>query len=630
MTKKNFIRFIQTSLLGAAIAVALPACTDDHFDVANGGGEGSNATKTLWEQLESRPELSHFADIVSKTPYFKDEAHPSKNYTYKDVLNSTQVFTVFAPTNEAFDDAAYNSALELLKTDPYDVYLRLVGNQIAIHRYVATGTGKEELVTINSKRATFDRAAKTFKDLPLAKANIEATNGTLHTMSTLAPFAYNIYEYIKAHGDQFSELKKWITEHDTIYFSADNSVEGGSDRDGNPIYVDSVYFRTNTLFSIIDYEKANQDWLIPHKAFMGNIEAEDSVWAMALPTDAAWNAAATALTPNYVYSALYTNKEREDIGATGETLVGESAESDSLQKLSIRMDLASGLLFNARLQPRKGEDRRFWTAETFQAAEFPKMFNTRIDTFTYDKEGLQDVKNLLFDGNTNPIAVSNGLVYPVNNWRFFEPYGATDLEIEVTDRSIFQYSNLGTTRVEYVAFNNSTSALSKDSLLGSVYKDRFYYISNGTSAPSINIKLIDTEHNRQVMSNVEYEIGFVMVPDFFRANPDSIVSTNPERIAVQKNKLRAQITYNNGVTSRGAVEEKRSSNFDFEYAGTKVDTIWIDADEKPMTFTFPKSYKNIIKSYPTLNITSRSRASDLRDNYQHPFSIDRIILRAKR
>ena len=627
MTKKNFIRFIQTSLLGAAIAVALPACTDDHFDVA-GGGEGGNATKTLWEQLESRPELSHFADIVRQTPYFKDEAHPSKDYTYKDVLNGTQVFTVFAPTNEAFDDAAYNDALELLKTDPYDVYLRIVGNQIALHRYVATGTGKEELVTINSKRATFDRAGKTFKDLPLSKANIEATNGTLHMMSTMAPFAYNIYEYIKAHGSQFGELKKWITEHDTIYFSADNSVEGGSDRDGNPIYVDSVYFRTNTLFNLVDYEKPNQDWLIPHKAFKANIEAEDSVWAMALPTDAAWTAAATALAPNYVYSGLYINKEREDIGATGETLAGEGAESDSLQKLSIRMDLASGLLFNVRIQPRKGEDRSFWKAETFQAAEFPKMFNTRIDTFTYDKDALQDVKSLLFDGNTSPIAVSNGLVYPVNNWRFFEPYGATDLDIEITDRSIFHYTNLGTTTVEYVAFNNSTSDLSKD--YGSVYKDRFYYISNGTSAPNVSIKLLDTEHNRQVMSNVEYEIGFVMVPDFYRANPDSIISTDPSRSAIQKNKLRAQITYNNGVTSRGAVEEKRSSNFDFEYDGFKVDTIWTDAEGKAMTFTFPKSYKNISKSYPTLNLTSRSRSSDLRDDYQHPFSIDRIILRAKK
>ena len=101
-----------------ALMVAIPACTDEHFDVQDGntGDPLSNATLTLWQQLESKPELSKFASIVAKTPVFKDETHPIAGYTFKDVLNSNQVLTVFAPTNEAFTDAEMLEYENLLPT----------------------------------------------------------------------------------------------------------------------------------------------------------------------------------------------------------------------------------------------------------------------------------------------------------------------------------------------------------------------------------------------------------------------------------------------------------------------------------------------------------------------------------
>jgi hypothetical protein len=150
----------------AAVVAAIPACTDDHFDVRdNAGEEGANATQTIWEQIQANPQLSKFATLVEKTPYFKDETHPISKadgtpYTFKDVLNGTQILTVFAPTNNAISDEEYQELLGKCTTDPYDVYLRIVGNHITKNRYTATGTGDEKLVMVNGKKAYFSRDRK--------------------------------------------------------------------------------------------------------------------------------------------------------------------------------------------------------------------------------------------------------------------------------------------------------------------------------------------------------------------------------------------------------------------------------------------------------------------------------------
>ena len=65
MARKKVIRFIQAAFMVAAVVAAIPACTDDHFDVRdNAGEEGANATQTIWEQIQANPQLSKFATLV--------------------------------------------------------------------------------------------------------------------------------------------------------------------------------------------------------------------------------------------------------------------------------------------------------------------------------------------------------------------------------------------------------------------------------------------------------------------------------------------------------------------------------------------------------------------------------------
>ena len=62
----------------------------------------------------------------------------------------------------------------------------------------------------------------------------------------------------------------------------------------------------------------------------------------------------------------------------------------------------------------------------------------------------------------------------------------------------------------------------------------------------------------------------------------------------------------------------------FNYDGQKVDTIWVG------NITFPYSYRNLSKSYPTITIKSQTvTQKEMNEGYQRTFSIDRIILRAR-
>ncbi|MBQ7494711.1 MAG: fasciclin domain-containing protein [Bacteroidaceae bacterium] len=628
MDKQSFSSIIRTSLLAAALAVTFTACEDDHFTVNDGGGTGANATLTLWEQIQANPDLQRFRDIAEKTPYFKDEGHPVKGYTFADVLSGTQNLTVFAPTNSALSETAYNDYLTMLQgsvSDQYDVFLRLVGNHIARNRYAVTGTGAEDLVLVNGKRATFSAKDSTFKSNKLSVVNIPATNGTLHKMNQLAPFAYNVYEYIKAHGDEYGRLRDWLVAHDTLYFDSDLSAEGGSDSDGNPIYVDSIYSRENVLFGHT-YTKRGEEWVMNLRGLGGNLEREDSIWAMALPTDAAWDNAWNAMKDYYDYAETYIDKDKEDAGTSNQNFGGSP---DSLRNLALSMDLASPLLFNARLQLETPEHKGFWTAEQFKDTPMNKLFNARTDTFTVDRNATSDVKALLFGGAT-PTEVSNGLVYQVNQWNFWDTYRAKDVEVKLNSTYIFGASTNTNNNAAWVDFNNA-SAFVTDSLFGAISTDEmtskvgFMAIYNtGTAKSSMRFQLTDKERNNQVLSNLTYDVYVVMVPSFYgdQSQWDSLT------VVPKKNKCSLQIQYNDGtVNAKGIVQEQKSPKWEWTYNGEKVETILISGENG---FVFPKSYKNISRSYPVMTIESTASKKETDAEYQHTLYIDRIIFRARK
>ena len=87
------------------------ACTDDHFDVVNNPTMGGN--QTIWQNIQSNPELSEFADLLQRTRVMKNKDDRNATQSFASLLDQPQSFTVWAPLNGTFDatKAKYNQLL---------------------------------------------------------------------------------------------------------------------------------------------------------------------------------------------------------------------------------------------------------------------------------------------------------------------------------------------------------------------------------------------------------------------------------------------------------------------------------------------------------------------------------------
>ena len=199
-------------------------------------------------------------------------------------------------------------------------------------------------------------------------------------------------------------------------------------------------------------------------------------------------------------------------------------------------------------------------------------------------------------------------------------YNLTDSEIKDTEHYTYM------AHYDYMSIDNSGKFAQK---YGTVSKNgtfMSFYRNNGE--PQVSFKLRSNDEDAQVLSNLPYQVGIVLVPDFYRNNIDP--ELDPE--AVKKNRLTVTITY-----LEEDKKEKTTANLKWtdpetlkttayiDYQGAKVDTLWLDD-----IITFPNSYRNLPKAYPTIKIASQRITSTLtKQGYQSRFNLDRIILRPK-
>lgn len=240
--------------MGTAL-LAVPSCTDtwtEHYQTE----DSYTANETLWELLESREELSKFSSIVAKAKFYRDEHHAAISvvdgdtsyYTFKDILSANLPVTVWAPKNEALTEEEWNKFDAMAENDGYNLQQQFLGNHIALYRKTMTKTGKETFRLINSKFATIDYDNAMLQKSKVEEMNIGASNGLLHVLESKNDFLYNLYEYIKFSGE-VETFSKYLVKRDTTYFKEDASIEGLPDENGNPTYVDSVYFQDNMMFN---------------------------------------------------------------------------------------------------------------------------------------------------------------------------------------------------------------------------------------------------------------------------------------------------------------------------------------------------------------------------------------------
>ncbi len=672
MANNKFNKYIGAVALGVVIT-AVPSCKDDLSDFRGDGTSSPVATESLWELINSNPNLSKFASIAQKAKYWKDEKHPVKTYTYADILKSGQLATVWAPENDAISDEDYNSMLERCETDGYNLQQQFISNHIALWRRNVSTSGIDTIKMINGKNMIFDKSdtANCFiQGIPVDKKNIPAVNGTLHTIKGTTPFLYNFYEYLK-----FSSanplISKYVVSNDTTQFYKDESIEGLPDENGNPTYVDSVYRTTNILFDSYNYlpKSDAEKWDMPKKCFHARINQEDSAFIMIIPTDEAWQKAKQKLAPFYKYPQQYEDKVKGDVALKASEVpirkIGEkdSKEIDSLMNMSIEMDLAAPLVFNINKQPKV--NGKLWTLEDFinnKGATAEYLLNTFGDTlrnitgpnYTWDKTSI-------FNGNL--IKMSNGYAYEVTDWAFPLALYKPDIEVEIDGGKFYQTGMQSAFKVgtdtRTISFNNSTYADIANKY-GHVSRNNYYYLS--PSGPTVNphaeIKLrgnlpstspVVGASRADVMSG-KYDIYVVMVPewyntisakgeisqDFYEYDEETesyVIDEETGRPKINQHYIDSlanisKMCFNCYVrySKDGKKETKSSTSATITFDGSKVDTLLVFED-----FEFPYSYKNLTYSYPVLAIDGKTGGKGYKttDGFIYGLHIDRVILRSK-
>ncbi|MBQ7179905.1 MAG: hypothetical protein IJR87_01275 [Bacteroidaceae bacterium] len=636
MVKNIFNKYIGLLTIGAVI-MAVPGCTDswdDHYINESGN---TAATQTLWEIISTNPNMTKFATIAKHAKYYKDDTHPVTTYTYADMLNSGMVNTVWAPEDSDFPDAEYQKWLQMCETNGYNVQQQFMGNHIALWRHAISDDKVDSVKMINGKNLIFDKKAMTMEGIAInsSKINIPAVNGTLHIIKGITPFRYNFYEYLK-YGGELKEMGAYVVSRDTTYFSETSSIEGIPDKNGRPTYVDSVYFTTSLLRNSSYLPSVDADkWLMAWKGYSDNFMGEDSTFVMLLLTDAAWNATIEKLKPHYQYASTYEDMNKQEQQQKASTVFFTNLNPDSLQDMSLKMDITTPGLFNIHKQPKIGgvQTGTPWTIEHFiqtkgQEAEY--LLNTRYDTLrsipTWNQTDL-------FNGELKEM--SNGYAYLVNQWAFPKEFYFPDVEVEVGGSYMFYNHGVnGFWRGsgQTVTFSNNTYSYIAEKY-GRVSKNNYYRIAPEGSGVNLQgqLRLYGNFNeaytpSAQVMSG-KYDIYMVMVPDWYynisrSGQLDSVYydSAYVDSIAQKsKYKMKLQVKYNNGGS-----KDATSKQVTVEYDGMKVDTLLVMED-----FEFPYSYKNIRYSYPLLIIQQGVSTTDIRRNYTRFMNFDRVILKSK-
>lgn len=669
MIKINLNKYIGAAMVGLAL-VAIPSCTDkwdEHYEPAS--NDGTNATKTLWEQICETPELSNFRTIAEKASYYRDDTHPVKGFTYADILKSNRTLTVWAPENNSMSENEWKEWEDMCESKGYEVHSQLMANHIALYRYQLIGDDTQDLKTINGKNATFDKKKEQFQNIDIIKKNIPAKNGMLHIIKERVPFQYSLYEFIK-YGGKTPEATKFIIARDTTYFITDGSIEGFTNEDGNPEYVDSVYRTSNRLLGSDEYWPTSaselKKWIMPEKGFgrTAQLRAEDSTFIMVLPNSSAITAAKAKLDKYYNYAPMIWDEStyNSEVATASKRYNDDDKftftpeQLDSLKEMSMMMDILTPTVFNIHNQVDKSG--KVMTMEQFlQKTESQYYLNTRGDTLrsteTWNNQSL-------FPGT--PLDMSNGKAFVVDSWNFPLDFYKPDIYVEVNGAgNLFDTRNTidNTGHMEYHLFtNNNFRNLTK--MKGVVSKDGYVSIKSfdKTDKNEIYIPLYTNtaesyNKNGEVMSG-KYDIQVVFVPawydeisdlgtdeNFVHAKVDSlghVVVDSLGNVVYEFNQERAEsLTETNKFqftvyANMGKGQAQKHTTYTLnDVRITKVDTVTIGTVDFNYTYKNIRSYNNRgRKTFPYLSIKTNCSASEVKSKgYSNDYRIDRIILKSK-
>lgn len=321
-------------------AIAFSSCVNEDWNDHYSIDANIVSDQTLWAEIQANPMLKKFTWALQKTGYDAD-------------LSNAEMYTVWAPVDTASNniDTTNTSVDQLILTKEY------VENHISRYKYAASGAAMSKISFLNNKMKNFGLINSDFYlgDKKLIAKNQVANNGLLHIIEQKVPFFDNGWEFL-VRDTRLDSIRTYLYSFDKITFDASKSTPGAVNENGETVYLDSVLYNSNKMFSLL-----------------GRLDKEDSTYTALWPTNAAWIASYDKIKDYYRYFSIVSTKYT----------------ADTLQRNNARLALVKDLVFS----------------ETMQVNQNDSMISTAKNVFYHPE--------ILF-GGAEPVVVSNGLAYITN------------------------------------------------------------------------------------------------------------------------------------------------------------------------------------------------------------------------
>jgi uncharacterized surface protein with fasciclin (FAS1) repeats len=262
------------------LATTFVACSDtwdDHYDARSAAvREGS-----LWQAIEQNKQLSNFASVLKAAGYDK-------------ALASSQVFTVFAPTNDYLSSeqaaeliAAYNAEKDEVNDEDNTVVKEFIRNHVAMYNYSVAPSTQDTIVMMNGKYIALADGKVGNATFTAENSNNLYENGLLFVVDGQVTYEPNVFEYVRKDAE-LDSLASFLYSS-RFYrkeFEPRLSVPGGI-VDGRTVYLDSVFSQVNELFG--------------YNFLSARLATEDSTYWMVAPTNSVWSRLVEEYNPYFQY-----------------------------------------------------------------------------------------------------------------------------------------------------------------------------------------------------------------------------------------------------------------------------------------------------------------------------------------
>ena len=382
----------KSMMLVASGMLALASCTE--YSDYNSVPEDSNplANKTLMENILENEQLKDFASIINKAGC-------------SEILNTSRVFTLWAPADGTYDATPY------LNMDSASVMDKFIRQHLAEYSYQVVGEVNSRVATMNLKHHDFTNT--NFDDAEIKDVNIPASNGIMHILNGVSEYHPNLYEYLDIVEDCDSFVD-YIHKYDTLIIDKAKSVIGPM-VNGKQTYKDTVWTKTNPAMRTILH---------------ADLENEDSTYMLLLPTNAAWKKAKEQMSTSYNYITDFNYVDLSKISA--EISSFRANQAAELGKSDKKIDIVPAFLKDTLMNTHILRNLVYSETDERNAKIFSGEKATETDTlFSTSFRKVTSIQNFI-DITTGEVAeMSNGFVrhlsdksdYPIGYypWESFEP-----------------------------------------------------------------------------------------------------------------------------------------------------------------------------------------------------------------